>query len=99
MSATFRPEFVWSGRPPSKVRELIAWTLRIFAMVANRAQTPVVYSFWHEPGRSGTWVCRPGERPQRIKREDEHCRNLASAIMATAIDQVAVQRRAEAEEC
>lgn len=76
-----------------------AWTLSVFADVANRAQASVLFSFWHRPGRSETWECRPGERPLRIKREDEPCRNLASAIMATAIGRVAVQRRAEAEQC
>lgn len=93
----FRPRFVWSGRPPSKKqREFIAWTLGAFATVANRAQASIRCSFWREPGRSETWDCRPGERPQRIKREAEPCRNLASAIMAAAIGQVAVQtRRAE----
>jgi hypothetical protein len=91
----FRPQFIWSGPRPSKVRELIAWTLSVFATVANRAQASVLYSFWHEPGRSETWECRPGERPRRIARKDEPCRNLASAIMATAIGRVAVQRRAE----
>src|SRR6478736_5112413 len=82
-AGAFRPRFVWSGPRPSKVRELIAWTLSVFATVANRAQASVLFSFWHEPGRSETWECRPGERPRRIKREDEPCRNLSSAIMAT----------------
>ena len=90
----FQPRFIWSGRPPSKKRELIAWTLNVFATVANRTQAFVRFSFWHEPGRSETWDCRPGERPRRIKREEEPCRNLASAITATAIGRVAVQTRA-----
>ena len=94
-AGTFRPTLVWSGRPPSKVRELVTWTLSVFATVANRAQASVRFSFWHEPGRSETWDCRPGERPRRIKWEDEPCRNLASAIMATAIGRVAVQTQSE----
>jgi hypothetical protein len=84
-AGTFRPTLVWSGRPPSKKRELIAWTLDVFVTVANRAQASIRYSFWREPGRSETWDCRPGERPRRIKREAEPCRNVASAIMAAAI--------------
>ena len=97
----FRPHFVWSGRPPSKKPELIAWTLGVFATVANRAQASIRYTFCHEPGRCETWDCRPGERPRRIKREDEPCRNLAAAIMASAIGQVAVQTQSyeEAEGC
>jgi hypothetical protein len=98
-AGAFRPRFVWNGPRPSKVRELIAWTLTVFATVADRAQASVFFSFWHEPGRSETWECRPGERPRRIARKDEPCRNLASAIMAGAIGRVAVQRRAEAEQC
>jgi hypothetical protein len=90
-----RPEFIWSGQRPSKVRELIAWTLTVFETVVNRAQTSVRYSFWSKPGRSETWDCRPGERPRRIKREEEPCRNLVSAILATAVGRVAVQRRTE----
>jgi hypothetical protein len=99
-AGTFRPHFIWSGRPPSKKRQLIAWSLGVFASVANRTQTTIRYSFWHEPGRSETWDCRPGERSQRIRREEEPCRNLAAAIMATAIGQVAVQTQSyeEAEE-
>jgi hypothetical protein len=99
----FRPTLVWSGRPPSKKHELIAWTVSVFATVANRAQASIRFSFWHEPGRSETWDCHPGEKPRRIASKDEPCRNLASAIMAAAIGQVAVQtqseRKAEAEEC
>jgi hypothetical protein len=91
----FRPTLVWSGRPPSKKRELITWTLSVFATVANRAQASIRYTFWHEPGRSETWDCSPGERPRRIKREAEPCRNLASAIMATAIGRVAVQTQSQ----
>jgi hypothetical protein len=96
-AGTFRPTLVWSGRPPSKKRELITWTLSVFASVANRAQASVRFSFWHEPGRSETWDCRPGERPGRIKREEEPCRNLVSAIMATAIGRVASESYEEAE--
>jgi hypothetical protein len=94
-AGAFRPQFIWSGQRPSKVRELIAWTLSVLATVADRAQASVRFSFWPEPGRSETWDCRPGERPRRIKREEEPSRNLASAIMATAIGRVAVQQRAE----
>jgi hypothetical protein len=96
-AGTFRPQFIWSGQRPSKMRELIAWTLSVFATVANHAQASVRFSFWREPGRSETWDCRPGERPQRIKREDEPCRNLATAIMATAIGRVAVHTQSDAE--
>jgi hypothetical protein len=96
-AGTFRPTLVWSGRPPSKKRELITWTLSVFASVANRAQAFVRFSFWNEPGRSETWDCRPGERPRRIKREEEPCRNLVSAIMATAIGRVASESYEEAE--
>jgi hypothetical protein len=96
-AGAFRPRFVWSGPRPSKVRELIAWTLSVFATVANRAQASVRLSFWREPGRSETWECHPGERPRRIKREDEPCRNLAAAIMATAIGRVAVQTQSDGE--
>ena len=42
-AGTFRPRFVWSGPRPSKGRELIAWTLSVFATVANRAQASVRY--------------------------------------------------------
>jgi hypothetical protein len=94
-AGAFRPRFVWSGRRPSKGRELIAWTLSVFATVASRAQASILFSFWHRPGRSETWMCRPGERPQRIKREDEPCQNLVSAIMATAVGRVAVQTQSD----
>jgi hypothetical protein len=96
-AGAFRPRFVWSGPRPSKKREFIAWTLSVFATVASRAQASVRFSFWHEPGRSETWDCRPGERPRRIKREDEPCRNLVSAIMATAVGRVAVQTQSYGE--
>ena len=62
----FRPTLVWSGRPPSKKRELITWTLSVFATVANRAQASIRYSFWHEPGRSETWDCRPENGPDGL---------------------------------
>ena len=38
-----------------------------------------------------------GKLPRRIKRGDEPCRNLAAAIMATAIGRVAVQTQSDGE--
>jgi hypothetical protein len=87
---SFTPRFRWKGRK-HKVREFISWVLSVFAIVADRTGVPVVWCFMRGNGVSETWLFEPRERPRRIAKADEPCRNVASAIMLAATAKFATQ--------
>jgi hypothetical protein len=87
---SFTPRFRWKGRK-HKVREFISWVLSVFATVADRTGVPVVWCFMRGNGVSETWLFEPRERPRRIAKADEPCRNVTSAIMLAATAKFATQ--------
>jgi hypothetical protein len=88
---TFRPHFVWNGRG-HKPRELIAWVTEIFQVVATRTGVPIMYVFAYDSGRTETSACAPDEKPRRIARKDEPCRNPVSALVFAMTARVASER-------
>jgi hypothetical protein len=63
----------------------------VFATVADRTGVPLVWCFMHPNGLSETWLFEPWERPQRIAKADEPCRNAAAAIVLAATAKFATQ--------
>ena len=79
-NGSFQPRFMWNGRA-HKPREFIDWATEIFQIVAARTGVPFVYVFSLDSGRTETWVFSPGQKPRRIARKNEPCRNPVSAFV------------------
>ena len=78
---SFTPHFRWRGTT-HKAQEFICWARDVFRIAANRAGVPILWCFVHRGnGATETWIFEPGERPRRIARKDEPCRNPVSALV------------------
>jgi hypothetical protein len=86
---TFRPHFVWNGRS-CKRRELVRWIVGVFQIVSTRSGVPMGDCFPREDG-SETWLFEPGQRPRRLARQSEPCRNLFIALVIACEAKVAIE--------
>jgi hypothetical protein len=87
---TFRPHFVWSGRA-CKRRELVQWIVGVFQVVSTRTGVSMGYCFPWKNGESETWLFDPGQRPRRLARQSEPCRNPFAAFVIALDAKVAIE--------
>jgi hypothetical protein len=88
---SFTPHFRWRGTT-HKAHEFICWARDVFRVVANHAGVPVMWCFVHRgSGATETWLFKPGEKPRRVAKADEPCRNAAAAIVLAATAKFATQ--------
>jgi hypothetical protein len=90
-SGTFTPNFTWRGHG-HKPREMIAWVLSAFRIVANRTGERIVHVFIDDDLKTETWVIPPNEKPRRIAQKAEPGKALAAAMAVAALAKFATQQ-------